>query len=224
MNTFLTCPNDCAGTVDFPAIAADQDCTSFTIEDSEICGVLIVQDGNAPEDWTSVSSWETVINNSGTTAADGKYLVGRGGIPVADKTTVELFKNKDRTTKRSYSLSLSVLNMSDLHYEFLRAAQCGDTSIRFWLETVGGYIFGGPNGISPSLVDADMPLSDARDEYERGVLLLNWDADGAADRSGDWAGIGDTTSGGSQLNTVFGFGSTAFGYGGSTAFGPTARP
>jgi len=223
-NTFLTCPTDC-GTLNFPAIDVDQDCTAFEITESEVCGVLIVQDGNYPTDWTSVAAWELVINNPGTTAADGKYLVGRGGVPVADKTTVELPKNIDRTITRKYALNLNILNMSDQNYEFLRAAQCGDTSIRVWFETVGGFLYGGPTGISPSIVDADLPLNEGRDSYEQGTLLVGWEADGDTARSGStiWTGVTQTDVGGSTLATVFGFASTAFGTG-TTALGPVPLP
>lgn len=222
MNTFLTCPTDCA-VLNFPAIDVDQDCTAFDITESEVCGILIVQDGNAPTDWTSAADWEMVINNSGTTSADGKYLVGRGGVPVPEKVTVELPKKVDRTITRTYTLNMNVLNMSDLHYEFLRAAQCGDTSISVWFETVGGFLYGGPTGISPTLVDADLPLNEGRDSYEQGTLIISWEADGEADRAGSWTGVTDTTGGGTLLATVFGFGTTAFGSG-NTALGPVAFP
>lgn len=222
MNTFLTCPTDCA-VLNFPAIDVDQDCTAFDITESEVCGVLIVQDGNYPTDWESAAAWEMVINNAGTTAADGKYLVGRGGVPVPDKETVELPKKVDRTIRRTYTLNMNVLNMSDQHYEFLRAAQCGDTSVRVWFETVGGFLYGGASGIEPKMIDADMPLNEGRDSYQQGTLIISWEADGDADRSSAWTGVTDTTGGGTSLATVFGFGTTAFGSG-TTAFGPVALP
>lgn len=225
MNTFLTCPTDC-GPILFPAIDIEQDCTSFDITESEVCGILFVQDGNYPADWTSQADWEALINNPGSNAPDGKYLVGRGGVPAPEKVTVELPKNIDKVVSRKYTLTFNVTNMSDANYEFLRAVQCGDTSISVWFETIGGYLFGGPTGISPYSFDADLPLDEGRDAYERGIITLVWEADGDAARSGTgiWTGITSTDGGGIQTFNVFGYGpDTAFGSG-DTALGPTPAP
>lgn len=225
MNVFsVNCPSDCSAHL-LPAIVADQECTSYDLADSQVSGIYFVPpDRDKPVDWTQPGDWEAVLNNS--TPGESKYLVGIGGVAEAEKEVVELFKGKNKVARRTYEVTLTVQNLSDAQYEFLRALQCGDTSFTFWFENMGGHLFGGPSGIKPSYADCDLPLSSDRTAYEDATVILRFDARTDPDRTA-WDGITDANSGGSGgivFAPVPGDDSTVFGPApgdDSTVFGPT---
>lgn len=190
----VACPTDCSA-LTLPALVVDQDCTAYELIESQVSGVFLVPDDReGPTDWTQAAGWTVVLNNS--MVGEAKYLVGIGGVAEAEKETVELPKGRDRTVRRDYTLTLRVTNLQDIQYEFLRALQCGDTSFHFWIETTGGHLFGGPVGIRPSSVDADLPLGSERTSLEEGVVTIRWTARTDADRTA-WDGVTDYNSGGS---------------------------
>lgn len=191
-NAFCTvCPAVCDDTLVLPAIDANQDCIAIEYKKSQICGIVFqpttavapAVPPSDPTDWTSAAEWATLIDNTTTDNSTHKYLVGIGGLPAPEKAEIELPKNKVRALDRTYTITFSVRNLTDNHYEFFKALQCGTTSFKFWYETVGGRFFGGDEGIVPSKVDVDFPLSEGVDDYEEAVLLLSFEACGDPPRT-----------------------------------------
>lgn len=189
-NDFCTvCPAVCDDALDLPAIDADQDCITITYKKSQVCAVVFQPTTGTgpvpsdPTDWTDPVEWATLIDNTTTDNTKHKYLVGVGGVPVPEKDELELPKNRTRALDRTYSLSFSLRNLTDSHYDFMKALQCGWTGFKFWYETVGGRFFGGSVGIEPSKVDVDFPLSEGRDDYEEAILTIEWEACGDPDRT-----------------------------------------
>ena len=190
-NDFCTiCPAVCDDTLDLPAIDANQDCITIVYKKSQICGLVIqptTGTGSLPAapgaSWTDPTYWATAVDNTVTDNSAFKYVVGIGGLPAAEKTEIELPKNKVRALDRTYTITFSVRNLTDNHYAFFQSLQCGWTGFQFWYETVGGRFFGGETGITPSKVDVDFSLSEGVDDYEEAVLTLTFEACGDPPRT-----------------------------------------
>lgn len=215
MNSFLTLP-DCGDDLTLTAIDVNQDCTLYDQVFSQICGVILMPNtASAVPDWTDVDSWATVIDNSLANNSKGKYLVGEGEIEEPDGDTAEYPKRQLRILNRVYTLDLTIKNLSDAQYEFLRAMQNGWTGFKFWIETVGGRLLGGSSGIAPVLVNVSFLYSGGRNDREEAVLTLQYESDGDPPRT-DITGLADAVA---NVVTVY----TAFGpsSGGDEAFGPT---
>lgn len=182
LNSFPSlCPTDCNGTLNYPAIEADQDCTSYTIDYSELTDLWIQPSGaTAPfSAWVpgvyTVTPEPANIDNTDTTNAASKWLVGAGGVAVPDKTTEELPKRRDRISLRTYTVTFNIPNVSDAMYEFGRSAQCGDTSFTFWYANLT-HVFGSATGIEPKSFDCDFPLDEGRDGRTRMIITLTFEA------------------------------------------------
>lgn len=183
VNQFLSCPTDCLD-LDFGALDEDQECTSYDLEFSQVCGLIILpNEAPLPSDWTSLSDWEEVIDNMVTNNSKGRYIIGAGEVPPPEKFIGEYPKKVRRVLDRKYSVRMDIFNLSDNQYEFIRLLQCGPVKFRFWIETLGGHLFGGPSGIVPSWTDGELPLSPLRDGKEIGTALLNFFSDGDPDRT-----------------------------------------
>lgn len=212
-NSFGNCLTDC-GDMILPALDVEQDCTSYEIFESQICGLIMTR-GAAPADWTDSAEWEALIMNDLEVDAAAKYLIGVGSMPAPEAVTVEGAKFKDIVVKRTYTVSFRVLNMSDAQYNFLTSIQCGQTDYQFWIETAGGHLFGGPTGICPKSSDADLPKDGGRDVYDEGLITIVFESRVDPDRS-SWTPISTDVD---TVPTVQGYGPI---FNNSEAYGPTA--
>lgn len=161
-----------------PAISDNQDCAAFELYESQVCGLILTR-GTPPLDWTSAPSWRSVILNGASLDEAAKYLLGIGEIPAPDKTTFEGAKGNDVISSRRYTLTFRVANLTDQIYNFLIPFQCGFTGFRFWVETVGGHLFGGPGGIVPLFCDVDFPSTGGA------VITITWQSRKETGRT-DW--------------------------------------
>lgn len=146
-------PHDCEEIL-LPELSVAQNCTLFEVYESQLCG-LIMTKGIAPEDW--VNGWSDVIANDVESEQAAKYLVGIGGVPPATVRYSEAPKGADVIARRDRIVTFRVTDFTNAQYNFLTRLQCGKTDFRFWFETVGGHLFGGPLGIAPLFVFVDMP-------------------------------------------------------------------
>jgi hypothetical protein len=216
VNQFLQCPSDCLD-FDFGVLDEDQDCTSYDLEFSQVCGLIFLPNAAPlPTDWTSPSDWEEVIDNELTNNSKGRYIIGSGEVPVPEKFIGEYPKKIRRVLDRRYTVRMEVVNLSNNQYEFIRLLQCGDLKCRIWIETVGGLLFGGPSGIVPSLIDGDLPLSSDRNGKEFGTTFIQFFSDGDPDRAAvDLTGVGVDTGvpaiGDPDQNFIIGDPSSGFG-------------
>lgn len=189
INVFGTiCPTDCNTTLDLPILDVDQNCTSYELYESQLTDIWIkpfAAVGTPFTGWSdtfsAITANVTSIDNTSADNSKSKWLVGKGGVPVPDKTTQELAKFKDRISKRTYTVTFTIDNVSDAHYEFATALQCGDASFTFWYGTTH-FIYGNAEGIEPKSVDADLPKADGRDGVEQIVITMTFEAKGDPQR------------------------------------------
>jgi hypothetical protein len=180
INSFLSCPADCDTTFTLPAIAADQDCTTVTFNYSQVCGIyFVLVDADDPLTWTdpaAPTATAGAIDNTNTDGTKVKYLVGRGGMAAPEKTELSVFKRKTKVVNRRFTLTLTVDNMTDANYEFLRKLQCGDTSGTFYFEDVADFIYGPEGGITPRSVDVDFIHGEGDDDVQSAQVIIVFDS------------------------------------------------
>lgn len=189
LNVFQTiCPDDCTTEVNFPAIDTDQNCIGYKDYRSQITDVWIkhaTASGTPFTGWTAtlsaITANNSAIDNTVTDNSAVKWLVGMGGVPAPEKTNQDRPKHRSKVTRRTYTLTFTIPNVSDANREFARALQCGDTNFTFWYGNED-HVFGDPDGIEPSSVDADLPLGEGTDDNEQIVIYLTWEATGAPQR------------------------------------------
>lgn len=184
-NTFLSCSSDCDAELLFPAIPAEQDCTNYSVELSQVSDLYIIPTGAGDifASWsTTPTAVANAIDNTEALNAKAKWLVGIGGIGAPEKATTEYPKLKSKTTSRVYTLEMTILQMTGGMYEFLRKMQCGTTSFKFYYADIAGFVFGKAGGITPSFVDVDFPKGAGNADTNRAVLTLKFEADGDPDR------------------------------------------
>lgn len=194
MNSFLTCP-DCDDVFALGPIPVDQDCTLYEQKFSQVCGLILLPNTSSlPPDWTDADSWATVLDNAVTGNGKGRYMVGEGEIQAPDGDLTEYPKRRLRVTSRLYTVDITIKNLSDSQYTFLKQLQCGWVDFRFWIETVGGRLFGGASGIDPSTVDVAFLYSGGRNDKEEAVLTITYESDGDPTRA-DVEGIAEAVAG-----------------------------
>ena len=181
------CPDDCDEGVVYPPLAENQNCIGSTAFQklSQVCDLWIRpnQVTTAPATFTTgdMGAYLTAnVDNTDTTNTKIKWLVGKGGVPTPEKTELPLPKGQTRTLKRTYTLSFEVFGIDKQKYKFLQTLQCGDTGFDFAYAILGGDLFGdedtSPHFITPTSVDADLPLEPGDDDTVTGTIIITFDA------------------------------------------------
>lgn len=183
MSTFntwsdITWPSNTAcDTLNLGAIPTDQNCL-LVPPLSQVSDLYIQPDGaTAPFDWTSGSPAEPMtsgIDNSVTDNSASKWLVGKGGVVAPEETVYTGPKLKKKIVRRLYTLNFEVEVTNDDQRDFLRQLQSGWSEFVFWIGTLGNNLFGDENGITPSFVNAQLPLDPGDEDYEKGTIIIEY--------------------------------------------------
>jgi hypothetical protein len=185
MNNLIACPADCATELLLPAILAEQDCTNYDQYYSQVSDLYIIPDG-AADIFASWSTTPTLVSGAiDNTVADNskaKWLVGIGSVPPSEKISTIYPKGKTRITKRTYTLTFKVLNMSAAQREFLRKLQCGSTDFAFYYGDRADFVYGKAAGLLPKSIDVDMPQEGDEDSRQYANIIITWEANGDAER------------------------------------------
>jgi hypothetical protein len=183
-NTFLTCPADCSTDLDYLAIDVDQDCAPALLK-SEVSDLFFVPTG-AADPFTNFATTPTYtassIDNTDTTNAKTKHLVGIGDVPDPTETEVILPKGKVGLSDKTYTLNFTVMNMSDAQYLFLQQLQCGVLNFTFYYADRADKLFGIQGGIVPSSIRVRMPKARGEASTSQANIIITWTADGDPDR------------------------------------------
>lgn len=172
------------GPATFGALDEDSGCNACPVAPplSQIVKVFAAPHGAfVPTDWESQANFFASIDNADITDAYIKSIVGKGSLAIQDVTT-----NAGRTyqmvCRRVYTLE-HVLPVSQLVYDFSRILERNWTGFRIWYLTLGGYLYGGQNGIQVHYTSAVLAKEAEADSHEEGVLRFVWYADGSPDRA-----------------------------------------
>lgn len=188
INSFITCPADCDDENLWPAIPEVQDCPDYEQVNSQIHTLYLIPDGASDifSDWATTPA--VAANTLDNTTADNStahFIVGEGGLPAAEKLTLDYPMNQTRTVERTYNISFNVKNLAAAQYEFLRKVQCGTLNFTFYYASGFGatqWVYGKAGGIVPSFVDVDFPKGAGKDDRDLATITLQFKAKGDPDR------------------------------------------
>lgn len=179
--TCPSCPEDC-GDFDFPAVEFADCVDSHTEEESEISEAFMtvpLDDGNGnitakggPADWTSAASWTSAIDQTGTGKVRHLTTVGSKGEAEQESRTIS--RGRIKYGPKTFSVQLKIDDVTDLNYELIRNLECG-VDVVFWYQTIGGYLYGGSNGIKATAT-ADWILEEGTGSFAYGIITLTWQA------------------------------------------------
>lgn len=175
--TDITCPAACDDAFLLPELPADPDCLLTPVR-SQISDLFITPcDADNPFDWAAnpVDAVANAIDNTDTTNAYTKHLVGTGEIGDHAPTTYEGPKLQRLITSRRYTLNFTVLVTDDTVYNFLRYLACNWRDFSFQWANLGGNIFGDTDGVRPSLVDVFFTAGGGNEDVEQARLVLEFD-------------------------------------------------
>lgn len=177
LNTWndITFPSDCDD-YNLGAIPEDQNCLIAPVL-SQVSDLFIkAENAPAPFIWDDqvASINEDAIGNNVHNNNKSKWLVGKGGIPDPSETIYQGPKLKEVVGRRLYQLTFEVEVSSDQQRNFLRRLQSNWPEYVFWIGTIGGRLFGGPQGIIPFFSNAYLPLDPEDDDYEKGIIVIEF--------------------------------------------------
>lgn len=177
--------NDCAPTVNF----------------SEIRRAFLGKANIEPfTDWTQAAEW---IDRLSQTSLTGNYirpLTVIGDKPAGTGVIKDISNGRKVTVGKDHTLNLTVDDMTDENYEFMRALECGG-QWRLWYETEGGYMHGGNEGILIN-IDGNHILNRGRDETETIAYVVTWRAKFHPERTKSPIFGSSTGSGGTSFDTA----------------------
>lgn len=156
------------------------------IDRSEINYLLLMHPtlGVPPTDWTvaGAGGWADVIDNTDATDVKVKrlYCIGdkpaetRADIPSADGIVIK--------GEGTYTLNITLPDLPDNLYDYLRKVQCGKVVPTVWYEDRGGNMFGANDGIETNSIVVNFIKDRGDDAYNRAELIITFVADTDPDR------------------------------------------
>jgi len=150
MSTILNpiCPADCESALpvlDFDACAPE-------IYFGEIRRIYIASLDAAPfDDWTSAAAWALRISNTDIASDDTiRSLTVSADKPAAEYDEVEISDNRKVVTPATHIINLTIDDLSDDNYEFMRFTECNPT-VRLWYSD-DTHLYGGNLGIPANIM------------------------------------------------------------------------
>lgn len=179
-NTFaITCPDDCTTVPILPILDAEQNCAPVP-KKSQVTDLWIKPNAATVTPFTgwtdgiyTVTANQAGINNAATDNSAVKWLVVEGGVADPDEEVQEVAKFIDIVSERTWTLNLTIKNVSDAHYDFARTLQCGNTDFTFWYGSTD-YVYGKATGIVPTKVTARLPKGEGRTDVDQIVIEIEF--------------------------------------------------
>ena len=179
--TDISCPSGCDETMLFGVLVEDQNCVTVP-NLSQVSDLYIRPVGAvSPFDFSGGGDPALIpsgIDNTDTTNAFTKWLVGIGGVAEPEETPYNGPKNSIAIIKRVYTLDFQFDVTNANHRDFARQLQCNPKNFTFWFGTLGGQLFGGEDGITPASSNAILSLGNGNEDYELGRIILRWEVKG----------------------------------------------
>jgi hypothetical protein len=171
------CPEDCSN-ADLPNVDFS-DCTDSVVdEESEITDIFL-STGAKPEDWTSTASWNAILGQSGSNNI--RRLTGIGDEPIPEPLSRAISGGRTISENYKHTINFWVDDLSDANYSFMQRLQCGG-SFRMWYQTIGGFLYGGPNGIQVNVSSAAEVLERGENSFATLQYVFKWTAGCNPDR------------------------------------------
>lgn len=130
-------------------ISDNEDCCTDQ-EKSQICTIWLAPDDQTPIaawDEASILAWSANVDNTDTTGTKIKTLTVEGEIGKPTPNEQPLPKGKTRIEDYTYNPVFTRRCITPEINDWLREVQKGNASGRMWYQTLGGFFYGGLNGI-----------------------------------------------------------------------------
>jgi hypothetical protein len=164
----------CFQALDFGVLCANQE--DVRPRNSQITAIVFKPAGSpGPKIWTSSNSYGFVKNTDRTTP-NGRFIVGVGELTEISDKVLAVGKTSRVLLYKNYTLDFQVNTALEQNYEFIRTIQRQPADWRFWFFTLGFNMVGGPEGIRPSFVTANMPYGGGRSDYEKADVKIEYRA------------------------------------------------
>lgn len=170
LNPFID--DECNEGCSLPAICTKQPLEASAAVGAEISGIIILPKGApAPQNWQTEIGWQGLIDNASTSSSVGKYLAVIGSYEPQEPEVAALSSGRGFVNMgRRWRLSAEAKNVRAPEACILREIDGGPRSYRFWLETIGGKLIGGPNGLVP--IQRSAAPTYVRGGYEKADIAL----------------------------------------------------
>ena len=171
--TALDCLTSPLGAADVMPI----DCLQNTSQ-SEIDAIVVWHPelGSPPTNWgNSMTPADFNIDNSDATDVAQKLFRGIGDKPNNEQTSVTVNNFNEIPLNTTQTINFEILDVGDLTYDYWRRVQCGKVKPVFLFKTVGGYLYGGANGITPIKYEVNFPKDRGRESLERITMVITFE-------------------------------------------------
>lgn len=122
-----------------------------------------------PNDWTNTADIEAAI------VAGAVKINVIGDLAEPTQETITISKGRQKVGKKTFVLNADIDEASIVNYDEMRKLECGAT-LFIWYGTLGGWFFGGENGVRVDVTRANMPLTRGENQYKRILLGVTWDS------------------------------------------------
>lgn len=170
----LDCTNTPLGAADVMPI----DCLQ-NVSQSEIDLIIVWNPelGSAPSNWgDSMQVSDFNIDNSDATDVAQKLFRGVGDKPNNEQTSAPVNNFNEVILNTTQSINFEISDVGDLTYDYWRRVQCGKIKPIFLFKTVGGYLYGGANGIAPIKYEVNFPKASGRESLEKISMVITFES------------------------------------------------
>lgn len=164
------CPENCL--TDLPIISVAS-CNPIIVKSGINILMFAKVSAAAFTDWTSPSEWATRLSNSSTSDDAIRFILGTGSMPAGSKQEITYQVNKKMTIGKTRTLTFTIEEANDTIHNLVRIIECGG-EYRVWFGTVGGYMYGGNEGVIVG-TDANLVLNSGENDFEQRIIDLSWD-------------------------------------------------
>jgi hypothetical protein len=185
MNNNNVCPSDCSESLLLPALPADPFC--LVSPDYSQVAMLVIAPCESEDPFAlaegDVILSTTAINNANTDNTAPRLLVVQGGVDEHEPVVYDGPFRRQIISQRGFTLTASISLADNTVYRFLQFLQC-NPNFRFWYIDVANWghgpvaVEGSIAGLTPSLVNVQMPKGAGRDDLQKANIIIQWEDKG----------------------------------------------
>lgn len=170
-NTNPTCPTGC----EFPLPSNTFDFCQSEIHTGEIeILYLAAPEAQCFTDLTSLVEWNARISATSTDPDAIRRFRVIGDMPAGTSEGVDISLGQKYFGEKEFTANIEIEDNSDLNYELMRAMECNHT-VKAWLQTAGGDLFGDICGIEANVMVANV-IERGQNSIHKQMWTLTWKA------------------------------------------------
>lgn len=163
----------------------DPNCAQKLIK-SEIGHILLMHPtlGVAPTDWTveGAGGWADVLDNTDSSDVKVKRIPCIGDKPAEERPEITGTNGVTFDGKGTYTLNITLIDIPDQLYDYMRKVQCGKILPIIWYEDNDGNMYGQNDGIVTTKFTPNFIHDRGQDSYVRIDITIQFIAQTDPDR------------------------------------------